>query len=152
MKRILLLSILCALFSTFTYAQQYGTPFSTEHVMDVPDFVNSMKSMDKADNIVVTGTITEVCQKAGCWVKLENEEGDDIFVKFKETDGNHELVIPKDFAGKTAIVHGKASKKTISVKDQKHYAEDAGDSEEEIAKITKPKQELRIDATGVVIN
>ena len=80
-------------------------------------------------------------------MKLKNENGADVFVKFKD----HEFVIPKDRAGRAAIVSGIAKKKTISVDDQKHYAEDAGASEAEIAKITQPKEELRIEATGVMI-
>lgn len=152
MKKLLLLSVICLLINSLSFAQQYGQTFDLENAMEVSDFVKSMESKNKTENIVVTGTITEVCQKAGCWMKLENEDGDDIFVKFKEEDGNHELVIPKDYAGKTATVYGIASKKTTSVKELKHYAEDAGEPEEVIAKITKPKQTLRIDATGVIIN
>jgi hypothetical protein len=32
-----------------------------------------------------------------------------------------------------------------------HFAEDAGKSQEEITKITEPKVEMRLDATGVII-
>ena len=152
MKRLLLVTFICTFFAAFASAQHYGQTFNAENAMTVSDFVASMKSKNKADNVVVTGTITEVCQKAGCWVKLENEDGEDIFVKFKEEGGVHDLVLPKDYAGKTATVYGKASKKSTSVKELKHYAEDAGESEEEIAKISKPKQALRIDATGVLVN
>lgn len=39
----------------------------------------------------------------------------------------------------------------MTVEDQKHYAEDEGATQEELAKITKPKQTLRFEADGVRI-
>ena len=39
----------------------------------------------------------------------------------------------------------------MSVADQKHYAKDAGASEEEIAKILKPKKTLGFEADGVLL-
>ena len=56
-----------------------------------------------------------------------------------------------DLAGASAVVCGTASKKSVSVADQRHFAEDAGKSAEEIAKIKEPKDEIRIDATGILI-
>jgi hypothetical protein len=48
-------------------------------------------------------------------------------------------------------MQGKAFKEVTSVDELRHYAEDAGDSKEEIAKITEPKTELKFEATGVVL-
>lgn len=152
MKKIYALLMLSFSAVSTIYAQQYGKTFDAKNAMETEAFTKAMESKDKMDGVIVTGTITEVCQAAGCWLKLENEGGEDIFVKFKEENGNHELVVPKDIAGKTATVYGRASKKVISVKEQKHYAEDAGATEEELKEITKPKQQLRIDAAGVVVN
>jgi hypothetical protein len=41
--------------------------------------------------------------------------------------------------------------KTTSVAELQHYAEDAGKSKEEIAKITEPKLELTFVADGVIV-
>ncbi|RYG26476.1 MAG: DUF4920 domain-containing protein, partial [Chitinophagaceae bacterium] len=46
---------------------------------------------------------------------------------------------------------GEAAKKTISVEELQHYAEDAKKSKEEIAAITKPQQEIRFTAKGIVV-
>jgi Domain of unknown function (DUF4920) len=46
---------------------------------------------------------------------------------------------------------GKATKKTTSVEELKHYAEDAGKTKAEIDAITAPKTELSVDATGVKV-
>ena len=49
------------------------------------------------------------------------------------------------------VVEGKAFLKEVSVKDQQHFAEDAGKSAQEIAAITEPKQELAFLANGVLL-
>jgi hypothetical protein len=152
MKKLLTLIASGILYAGVASAQQYGNTFKADNAMDVPALAKVMTQVAKMDKVVVKGKITQVCQAAGCWIKLKNEAGDDVFVKFKEIDGKHELTVPKNIAGKTATVYGTASKKTISVKQQKHFAEDAGASNAEIAKITQDKQQLRIDATGVVVN
>ncbi|MEL6969642.1 MAG: DUF4920 domain-containing protein, partial [Bacteroidota bacterium] len=48
-------------------------------------------------------------------------------------------------------MNGKAFYQTTSVDDLRHYAEDAGKSEEEIAAITEPKRELAFLADGVIL-
>lgn len=125
----------------------YGKAFKIEKVVPADELASRIGDRKKLDKVVVEGEITAVCQAAGCWMKLKNSNGQDIFVKFKD----HEFLVPKDLAGRKAYVFGQASKKLVSIEDQRHYAEDAGKSEEEIAAITEPKEELRIDATGVVI-
>jgi len=59
--------------------------------------------------------------------------------------------VPKDIAGKEVIVNGLAYVKETSVEEQRHYAEDAGKSEEEIATITSPKKSYAFEADGVLI-
>jgi hypothetical protein len=125
----------------------YGKEFKTDKAVAATELSTKIGKDSKLENVVVVGEISEVCQAEGCWMKLKNEAGENIFVKFKD----HAFLIPKDLAGHKAYVQGKASRKTVSVEDQKHYAEDAGKSDEEIARITEPKVELRIDATGVII-
>jgi len=59
--------------------------------------------------------------------------------------------MPKDIAGKEVIVNGLAFVEEMSVEDQRHYAEDGGKSEDEIAKITKPKKTFGFEADGVLL-
>ncbi|HRO44013.1 MAG TPA: DUF4920 domain-containing protein [Flavipsychrobacter sp.] len=128
-------------------ATPYGKKFKTNTAYSATELSSRMGDKDKLENVVISGEIAQVCQAEGCWMKLKNETGADIFVKFKD----HSFMIPKDLAGRKAYVNGTAIRKTVSVEDQKHYAEDEGLAPEEIAKITQPKVELRVDATGVVI-
>lgn len=125
----------------------YGAAFSTDGAINVAELNSQMSGKDSIDNITVQGEISEVCQKMGCWVKFKNEGDEDIFVKF---DG-HDFFVPKGDAGKVAIVHGKAIREITPVDELQHYLEDAGASEEEIAAITEPKEEIKIVATGIVV-
>lgn len=92
------------------------------------------------------GKVSEVCQAAGCWLKLATEDGQEIFI-----NTNHEFFVPKDLTGKTVVVEGNAYKNETSVEMLKHFAEDKGASKEEIAAITAPKVEYKLDATGLII-
>jgi hypothetical protein len=150
------LSIVAAsIISVVSYAQDakgtfYGEKFEEKTPVEVSKLVKGIKDTKgttvQIHDVQVKGTIEEVCQSAGCWVRLKNPDGASVFVKFK----NH-FTIPMDLAGSNVIVHGVAIRKTVSVENQKHFAEDAGKSKEEIAKITEPKEELRIDASGIWI-
>lgn len=125
----------------------YGKKFDTKRTTQVAELSRRMEGKDKME-VVLTGEISQVCQAEGCWMKMKNEAGEDVFVKFKD----HSFVIPKDLAGHKATVNGVAIKKTVSVEEQRHLAEDGGKTEEEIAAITQPKAELRVEATGVIID
>jgi hypothetical protein len=70
-----------------------------------------------------------------------------MFVKFKD----YGFFMPKDIAGREVIMEGTAYREVVSVDELKHLAKDAGKSEEEIAKITEPKEELQFLAHGVIL-
>ncbi len=93
------------------------------------------------------GEITEVCQAKGCWMKVKLDADNEVFVRFKD----YGFFVPKDAAGKTVVMNGAAFFEEMSVDDQKHFAEDEGASEDEIALITAPKKTLRFEADGVLI-
>lgn len=59
--------------------------------------------------------------------------------------------MPKNLVGKEVVIEGEASVKETSVKQLRHYAEDAGKSKEEIKKITEPKKEVIFMAAGVLV-
>ncbi len=125
----------------------YGLEFATDGAMSVADFNTAMADKDSMDNIVVEGFITEVCQEEGCWMRINNEGGEDIFVKFKD----HSFLIPKDLMDNKVHISGMGKKTTVSVADLQHFAADAGATAKEIAEITEPKDEMRIVATGLVV-
>jgi disulfide oxidoreductase YuzD len=95
----------------------------------------------------VQGKVVEVCQAMGCWAKLQKDDGSTVMIKVP----NHEFAMPLYIVGKTIIAEGEATTKETSVKQLKHYAEDAGKSKEEIEKITEPKKEVLMMIKGVKV-
>lgn len=100
----------------------------------------------KAVATKVEGEVSEVCKKAGCWLKLATEDGQEIFITT-----NHDFFVPVDIVGKTVVVDGQAYKSVTTVDELRHYAEDEGQSADEIAKITEPVTEYKLLAKGLVI-
>jgi len=95
----------------------------------------------------VKGTIFSVCQEKGCWMKLEQTNGEGIVIRFKD----YKFFVPKNIVNRDVVLEGVAKMTTTSVEALKHEAEDAGKSKEEIEKIVSPKQEIEFIATGVLV-
>ena len=161
MKKILLLSTLALallgasgnVFAQTVIVQEgtfYGTKFSTKKTITPGKMTEMMMDKDKLEDTEVKGYISKVCQREGCWMVIRSNEksNDDIMVRMKD----HAFVVPKDIAGKTAVVHGTVAKKMQSVAEQKHYLEDAGAPADEIAKITAPKAVYEMQVTGVYMD
>ncbi len=99
--------------------------------------------------IVVEGVAREVCQQAGCWLTFADAEGRTVRINVpRDENESYVFTFPTDASGRTVRVAGVLEVETTSVADQKHYAEDGGASEEEIAAITAPKQTLVLTALG----
>jgi hypothetical protein len=153
MKHLVLL-ICSVIFAGIVYAQEpasasKGTTYGAGTTADGAISVNEIdkKAKDNKFEGKVTGKVTDVCQEKGCWMKIERADGEKLMVKFKD----YAYFMPKDIVGKEVVLDGEATVKEVSVKQQRHYAEDAGKSKEEISKITKPKKEMQFVAKGVLV-
>jgi hypothetical protein len=100
---------------------------------------------DKAE-VKVEGKVTEVCKAEGCWLRMETASGS-MLVKMKD----HKFLVPLALNGKSIVAEGTVTMKETTVEMLKHYAEDAGKSKEEIAKITEPKREMVLQAKGILV-
>ena len=128
----------------------FGEKISEEDFMSSVDAYAKYQTLKEGDTIDLkfASTINELCSKKGCWMKLPAGEGDEtVMVRFKD----YGFFMPLDSQGKEVIVEGKAFVNEVSVDELKHYAEDAGKSKEEIAKITEPKFEMAFEASGVLM-
>lgn len=119
----------------------------TEENAQPASVVDRMLTTKDTVNVKIQGKITSVCQKKGCWMMMETVDGNTMRVRFKD----YEFFVPKDCAGKTAIIEGIAFNDVTSVAELKHYAEDANKSKEEIEKITQPEKKPAFEAEGVII-
>ncbi|MFN4286178.1 MAG: DUF4920 domain-containing protein [Lacibacter sp.] len=95
----------------------------------------------------ITAKVTEVCLEKGCWMRVEKGNGETMIVRFKD----YGFFMPKNIVGHTVVLEGEAKQKEVSVAQQRHFAEDAGKSKEEIEKITQPKNETQFIASGVLV-
>lgn len=132
---------------TIIKGKQIGTSITSDNLVDVNKLVELMKTTETVADIKVTGKVVEVCQKKGCWMKIENPAGEPIHVMFKD----YALFMPKDLTGKNVVLEGKSYISYTPVEELQHYAEDAGKTKEEISKITEAKREVRVEAWAVVI-
>ena len=99
------------------------------------------------DKIVrVTAKVTEVCQKKGCWMMLT--DGD---VSVRVTFKDYGFFMPKDLAGTTIIAEGVIAEEVVPEKVARHYAEDAGKSKAEIAKIKGDQKQVTMVAQSVFV-
>jgi len=107
---------------------------------------NETSDFDKKD-VNIEGKILSSCPMKGCWMKIKADQ-DTILVRFKD----YGFFVPKNgIEGEKAIVNGKISVEKLSVKQSRHYAEDAGKSQEEVNLIKDPKVSLTFLADGVYI-
>lgn len=98
----------------------------------------------------VTGTISDVCAKKGCWVRLSlPEKKDNLFVKFTcPIDGR---LIPIEAKGKPAVVEGTLVIDEITQDEARHYAKDGGATDAEIAAIVGTQKEITLESPAAII-
>ena len=127
---------------------KYGAPLSAAAPLTAQAVLSEpLKWNDK--DIKVTGKVSGVCQKKGCWMTLTTgePEAQSVRISFKD----YGFFVPKDCLGKTATVEGHFSVKTISVAEAQHFAEDAAKEGTAARKVTAPEHTLALVATGVEI-
>jgi hypothetical protein len=95
----------------------------------------------------VKAKVVEVCKAEGCWIKVERKDGTSMMVRAKD----HKFLMPENIVGKTVLIDGNATVKEVTEEMRKHYAEDAGKSKEEIAKIKGSEKDVQFAAKGVKV-
>lgn len=152
MKTKLVLAVLFLVSSlTFLNAQEnqqiFGETFTPKKVMSYERFVQKLSKTGSVDG-VVKGKVEAVCQMKGCWMNIVSDKsGATTLVKFKD----YGFFVPMDITGQTVIMKGHGYREETSVDELRHLAKDAGKSKEEINAITKPKEEFKFLATGVIL-
>jgi hypothetical protein len=132
--------------ATATAEQFFGDKITADSAQPIAGMKNLMGNQTEM-KMKIEAPVDAVCQKKGCWMDLKTTDGEPIRVTFKD----YAFFVPKDAAGKEAIVEGVAKIEETSVADLQEYAKDAGKSKEEIAAIKEPKKELVFEASGVIL-
>lgn len=144
------LSLLFAAALCFAAGNPLGKPLTLKKQTPIADI--SAKPADfVGKTIQVKGKITEVCEKAGCWMKLV-DPASNATVKLKVKDG--EIVFPTAAIGKMAVAEGKLAKiemtKEQAIAQAKHEAEE-NKKAFDASSVTGPVTTYQIQTTGAVI-
>ena len=124
----------------------YGEPVDEKKAISMQQLNAAMKGKTTMD-ATVSGKVAVVCKAEGCWMKIDQGNGETMMVRMKD----HKFFLPKDIDGKAVVFTGTALVKTTTVDMLKHYAEDEGKSKEYIEAIKADKTELAFEATGVIV-
>jgi hypothetical protein len=122
--------------------QTFGGKITLKNKLSLKEAL-AVKSPNK---ILTGGKVTKVCEKKGCWMTIKSENSE-VRIKFK----GYSFFVPRSISGKNVLVEGTIKTEVESVKEQRHLAKDAGQSEKQQAKITKLKTTQTFVATGVEV-
>jgi hypothetical protein len=151
MSRIFLTLIIgLSIFSLSFGQEKLGKEITLTEKTEISEIKNSPEEY-LGKKVLVEGEIISVCQHAGCWIEVADEEGDKIRVKVK--DG--EIVFPKDGAGRTAVVEGEVYKIELDEEEAKDFLEHmAEESNQEFdpSTVKGPMTIYQIKGSGAVIN
>ncbi len=123
----------------------YGEEMASKPIYKMESY-NDVSVGDEPMTLALEGKIKAVCKKKGCWMKMDNPNGDDLFVSF-----DYVFLVPKNADGRRAIIEGVLSNDTTSVEYLKEIAKDAGKSQLDIDKITEPEISKTFLAKSVLI-
>lgn len=118
----------------------YGAAIGEGDVIMIANIMADPSAYADQD-VIIEGQIRQVCQKMGCWFEMaeSSEHSDAIRVKSAE----HNIFIPKDSGGKTAIAQGKLMVREVSEEEAEHYRSEGATAE--------AGKELSLALTGVKI-
>jgi hypothetical protein len=123
----------------------YGKVSDEKNIVPVDELKTKLVN-DKFEG-QVQGKVVEVCQAEGCWIRIQRADGTAMMVRAKD----HAVLMPANIVGRTVVIEGSAVIKEVSEEMRKHYAEDAGKSKEEIAKIKGAEKDVQFAAKGVKV-
>ncbi|MFN3795167.1 MAG: DUF4920 domain-containing protein [Chitinophagaceae bacterium] len=123
----------------------FGEKVNKEGAFSVDELGNKM-GKNTSMEVKITGKVSEVCTKEGCWIRVATKDGN-MMVKMKD----HKFLVPVSLNGKEVVIAGVAEQKVTTVEQLRHYAEDAGKSKAEIEAIKAPKKEIVVQAKGLLV-
>ena len=121
----------------------YGEAITLQSPVTVRELLKKQK---KEKEVLLEGTISEVCQNKGCWMVVGDEK-QSVRVEFKD----YKYFVPWDSEGKKVRLQGKLITKGVSAAAAKHMAGEMKNSPVRTKEI-KPQQSITVFmASGVAI-
>ncbi|MBK8981507.1 MAG: DUF4920 domain-containing protein [Ignavibacteria bacterium] len=94
--------------------------------------------------VIVKGNVSDVCQKAGCWIILSDGTNNTRVTTL------HTFVVPKDISGSQAVVIGKFIEAELSEDMAKHYNEESVNKKDD-SEIKGSSKVYEIEADGIKV-
>jgi len=126
--------------------QTYGAAITADGAVPMGALAAALGTRDSA-RVKLVGKASAVCQARGCWLTLPTADGQQMRVRFKD----YAFFVPKDLSGHDVVVSGWAHRSTVTKADLQHYAKDAGQTDQQVAAITRDEQQLTFVADGVLV-
>ncbi|MEW6428182.1 MAG: DUF4920 domain-containing protein [Thermodesulfobacteriota bacterium] len=150
--RIVLLALVClGAFATAALAEGYGRPITLRQETALADIL-AAPGRYIGQQVLVRGTVAEVCAKRGCWMDIVASPGPDR-IQIKVADG--EIVFPMSARGRSALVQGTVEELSLSREDAiayfSHKAEEKGVAFDP-ATVAGPQKIYRIRGLGAEID
>ena len=133
--------------SVSSFEVEHYDVFGDEKILGITDDASTLSKViseiDSKTEVFVQAKVNKMCQMDGCFfIAIDGE------LTARVTFKDYGFVIPTNSTGKEVFLEGILSKKIISEKQAKHFAEDLG---EESDKIAGEQVEYSIVATSVII-
>ena len=95
-------------------------------------------------DVILTGTILDVCQKKGCWIVVSDGTS-----QMRVTFRDYSFFLPTDSFNRTVIIRGVVTVETIDEETAKHYAEESKGEDPDA--IDGPQRVVTMVAGGVLV-
>lgn len=141
---MVLLVFACSPSKTSDFGTYGEVGFQEDNAIDVSNLINIIGDDDSLE-LVISGEISAVCQAKGCWMTMDIDDENELFVKFKD----YGFLVPKNGASKMVKMKGWAYTSVMSIADLQEKARDENKSQVEIDAITEPEYTYTFTATGV---
>jgi len=130
--------------------KKYGKPLTVDKPTPVADLLANPEQFS-GQRVLLEGTITDVCEKMGCWIKLKDGSSASE-IQVKVDDGV--IVFPREGKGMTVRAEGIVSVTELSEEERvsraRHEAEEQG-KEFDKSSITGTATVVRLEGEGAVI-
>ncbi|MBI1747319.1 MAG: DUF4920 domain-containing protein [Acidobacteria bacterium] len=123
----------------------YGKSLTLKTVTPLAEVIEKIEKYDGKE-VLLEGTISNVCQETGCWLMLSNGKH-----SMRVTFENYGFFVPKDSSNKKVAVQGIVKRATLTEAKAKHYAAEDKNPTQKPEDIKGPQKVITMVATGVRI-
>lgn len=123
----------------------FGAPVTLTEATPLAEALEKPEAFEGKD-ILVEAAVTKSCLKKGCWMILK-DGASEVRVTFKD----YGFFVPKGLTDRRARVQGVVARRTLPVKDARHFLKDEGASKDAIKKVTAPVETVSFVASGVTL-